>query len=102
MSVMTEIALKTRFEMVVTQEEIREVVDGALRREAELASARCTHFERQCRTFEQKLDMTSEYFMQQFEAGALGDDAIYFDWYAAKRGFDLWKRRLEILSGVKA
>jgi len=39
--------------------------------------------------------------MQQFESGALGDDAEYFDWYAAKRGCDLWERRFCMLSGVK-
>ncbi len=38
--------------------------------------------------------------MRQFESGALGDEAVYFDWYAAKRGLDLWERKLRILSGV--
>ena len=44
--------------------------------------------------------MTSDEFMQQFEAGTLGDDAIYFTWYAAKRGLDIWNHKLLILSGV--
>ena len=38
--------------------------------------------------------------MQRFEAGQLGDEAQYFDWYAAKRGLDIWDRRFRILSGV--
>ena len=38
--------------------------------------------------------------MQQFESGSLGDAAAYFDWYTAKRGFDLWEHKLLILSGV--
>ena len=42
--------------------------------------------------------MSSQEFMQQFESGDLGDDAEYFDWYAAKRGRDLWERRSHILS----
>jgi len=37
--------------------------------------------------------MTSEEFMQRFEAGELGDDAIYFEWYAAKRGRDVMRRK---------
>ena len=32
--------------------------------------------------------MSSDEFMQRFEAGELGDDAVYFNWYAAKRGLD--------------
>ena len=67
----------------------------------DLADARRTYFERACRTFEQQHQMSSEEFMQQFESGALGDEAIYFDWYAAKRGLDLWERRFRILSGVE-
>ena len=38
--------------------------------------------------------------MQQFETGVLGDDAVYFDWYAAKRGLDVWERHYRILSGI--
>ena len=44
--------------------------------------------------------MTSDEFMEQFEAGTLGDDAIFFTWYAAKRGLDIWSHKLLILSGV--
>lgn len=33
-------------------------------------------------------------------APAPGDDLECFDWYAAKRGLDLWDRRARILSGV--
>ena len=37
--------------------------------------------------------MSSDEFMQRFEAGELGDDAIYFDWYAAKCGLDVMRRK---------
>jgi len=98
---MDEIALRTEISAAVSQDEVRKVLDGALRHEADLAGARRAHFERICQTFEQQYRMSSEEFMQQFESGALGDDAEYFDWYAAKRGLDLWERRFQILSGVK-
>ena len=35
--------------------------------------------------------MSSDEFMQRFEAGELGDDAVYFNWYAAKCGLDVRK-----------
>ena len=44
--------------------------------------------------------MRSAEFVQRFEAGELGDVADYFDWFAAKRGLDLWERKLGILSAV--
>ena len=65
------------------------------------ADARRAYFEHACRVFEQRYRMSSEEFMQQFQSGALDDDSDYFDWYAAKRGLDLWERRFRILSGVE-
>jgi len=98
---MAKIALRTQFPTGVDWDEVRKVLSSALRNEAELASARRAYFERACHAFEQQHQMSSEEFMQQFESGALGDDAEYFDWYAAKRGLDLWERRFHILSGVQ-
>jgi hypothetical protein len=97
---MEEIALKTQASTEVERNKVREVLDAALRREADLASARHAYFEHMCRAFEQQHHISSDEFMEQFESGALGDDAEYFDWYAAKRGLDLWMRRSRILSGV--
>lgn len=98
---METVVLETQFSNKVNLEEVRRVLDSALRREADLANARRAHFERACRTFEQQYQISSDEFMEQFESGALGDDAEYFDWYAAKRGLDLWEQRFLILSGVK-
>ena len=97
---MDGIALKTRFSTGVDADEVRNVLDSALRHEAELARARRAHFERACAAFEEQYRMSSDEFMRQFESGTLGDEAAYFDWYAAKRGLDLWDRRLRILSEV--
>lgn len=36
--------------------------------------------------------MSSDEFMRRFEAGELGDDAAYLDWYA-KRGWDIKKEK---------
>jgi len=98
---METIALRTRISTGVNLDEIRRVLGNALRHQVDLASARRTYFERACRAFEQQHQMSSEEFMRQFESGTLGDEAEYFDWYAAKRGFDLWERRFRILSGVE-
>jgi hypothetical protein len=98
---MEEISLKAQFSTDVERGEVHDVLKNALRKETELAKARRAHFERACRAFEQTYHMPSDEFIEQFEAGVLGDDAEYFDWYAAKRGLDLWERRARILSGVQ-
>ncbi len=85
---MTGLALTAQLPAGFDRDDVRSVLNGALRREAELARARRTYFERACRTFEEQFGLTSDEFMRQFESGSLGDAAGYFDWYAAKRG--LW------------
>ena len=42
----------------------------------------------------------SNEFMDKLESGVLDDRDDYFDWFAAKKGMDIWSRRLRILSGV--
>ena len=82
------------------EEEIRTTLADALQREAEQARLRRDHYAGVCRKFEQTHHLNSDEFMVRFERGDLGDDAFAFDWYAAKRGLDLWDRRFRILSGV--
>ncbi len=82
------------------QGDIRNAVSYALTSAAAQARQRLEYYARLCRDFEQRFGITSDEFMQQFDSGILGDDQEYFDWYAAKRGYDIWKERGEILSGV--
>ena len=82
------------------QTEVRDTVVYALRIETEQAKVRRDYYADTCQSFEEKHRLSSDDFLARFERGELGDDAIFFDWYAAKRGFDLWSRRYEILSEV--
>ncbi|MBX3052900.1 MAG: hypothetical protein KF753_15550 [Caldilineaceae bacterium] len=79
---------------------IREVVDYALRNQLRHAQLRRDHFAEMCRSFEQQHEISSDEFLRRFDEGTLGDDAYLFDWYAAKRGLDLWQQRFLILNGV--
>ncbi len=79
---------------------IRNAVSFALNRAALNARQRFEHYGGICKKFEQKYKMTSAKSMEQFDAGKLGDEQEFFDWYAASRGLNLWRERYEILSGV--
>ena len=50
-------------------------------------------FEERGGAFEQEYHISSDEFMRRFEAGELGDDAVYFNSYAAKRGLDVMRRK---------
>jgi len=82
------------------QAEIQETVAYALRTEAEHARLRRDYFADLCKAFEDQYSLVSEEFLRRFEHGELGDAAYMFDWYAAKRGLDLWERRYRILTEV--
>jgi len=53
-----------------------------------------------CKRFEKKYEMGSDEFVNKLESGILDDRDDYFDWFAAKKGWDIWSRRLRIRSGV--
>ena len=76
---------------------MREVVAYAMRNQLRHAGIRRDHFAELCQAFESEYKLSSNEFLQQFDNGELGDDAYLFDWYAAKRGLDLWQRRFVIL-----
>ena len=79
---------------------IRSAVSFALNSAASNARQRFEHYASICKKLEKKHKMTSAKFMEQFDAGKLGDEQEFFDWYAAARGLNLWRERYEILSGV--
>ena len=89
---MTEIALRAASSTPFSLDEVRQVVDTALRREAELADARRAYFARQCSDFEQKHQLSTKAFLRKFESGQLGDDADYFDWYAYSKLLARWRK----------
>ncbi|HDN80008.1 MAG TPA: hypothetical protein ENG33_06045 [Chloroflexi bacterium] len=70
--------------------EVKETLSQALANEAEIARFKMEHFRKLCQKFEERFGMTSDEFLKRFEQGELGDAQEYFDWFAAKRGFDLW------------
>ena len=79
---------------------VRNAVSFALNNAAVQARQRSEHYSGICKAFEKKYKLTSAKFMEKFDAGVLGDDQEFFDWYAAVRGLGLWRERYEILSGV--
>lgn len=80
--------------------EVRLAVTYAMQNEIDQAALRRDYFQQLCLAFERQHGMASDEFMERFEQGDLGDDSEWFDWYAAKRGHDLWGRRFRILSEV--
>ena len=77
-----------------------QALQEAIHNQAALARARFEQFDRECRAFEQAHRMSSEEFVRRFEAGELGDDTDFFNWFAVKRGQDIGERKYRILSGV--
>lgn len=81
---------------------VKEIVQGALRNEAQLAQFRHDQFARECEAFEARFRMTTKEFLAKFEAGELGDAEEYFDWFAAARGREVWEQKASVLGEVAA
>jgi len=84
-----------------TPQEVSEVIRGALEQNQRVAKYKIKKYLEVREDFEKKYGMDSDLFMEKFGSGELGDDDDFFDWYAAKRGLDIWSKKLEIISGIK-
>lgn len=82
-------------------QEASEAIRSALEHEKHLAKYRVYRYGMICDDFEDQYDIISTDFMQKFEAGELMDDDKFFDWYAAKKGLDHWKRKLQVLNAIR-
>jgi hypothetical protein len=82
-------------------QEASEVIRSALEHEKHLAKYKVYRYSMICDKYEDQYDLISTEFIRKFEAGEFMDDEKYFDWYAAKRGLDHWKKRLTFLEGVR-
>ena len=93
------LALKTNLSEYKNRE-VRNAVSFALTSAYAQANQRFKYYTTLCHQFEEEFKLSSREFTQKFENGEVGDEQQYFDWYAAKRGLDIWRERREILSGV--
>lgn len=83
-----------------TPQEVSEVIRAALEQNERVAKYKIKKYSDICENLEKKYEMDSDTFMEKFDSGELGDDDDFFDWYAAKRGLDIWNKRLKIISTI--
>ena len=84
-----------------SSDEMRSVLDEALKNQRRFALARLRKFEAECREFEQKYQMDSDRFSRDFDSGKLGDGPQWFDWYAANRGRLSWLKKYSVLKELQ-
>jgi hypothetical protein len=82
-------------------QEASEAIRSALEHEKHLARYKIDRYSMICDEFEDRYDLISTEFIQKFEAGEFVGEDNYFEWYAAKRGLDHWKKRLSLLKGIR-
>ena len=80
--------------------DVTEIVRDSFERELEVAKFKLDRYSRVCKTFENKYKMNSDVFLSHFESGKLDEDDDFFDWYAAKRGVEIWTKKYQILSEI--
>ena len=92
----TTLLLKTKHGIADT----KSIISEALQDNINFSYARFLKFKNECKEFEKKYKMDSEFFLNKFDSGELGDDLQWFDWYASIRGKKLWGKKYQILSEI--
>ena len=74
--------------------QMTETARSSLAREYTLCSNAVAHYKKSLKEFERKYRVTTAAFLKRFEAGAFGDDAEFFDWYASAKLHAQWQKTL--------
>ncbi len=64
----------------------------SLKREYTLCSNAIIFYKKTVEVFEKKYHLTTHTFLKRFEAGQMGDEADYFDWYAFAKLLVQWRK----------
>lgn len=64
----------------------------SLAREYALCSSAIAFYKKTLKEFERKYRITTTAFLKRFEAGEIGDDTDFFDWYAFARLLAQWQK----------
>ena len=63
----------------------------SLKREYDLYSNATAFYKKVLQEFEKKYQLSTQTFLERFEAGQMGDEADYFDWYAFAKLLVRWR-----------
>jgi|SRR3989339_255156 len=80
--------------------DVSDILTSMFEEKTSFARYKVDQYKEKCLEFEKKHNINSNEFIKKFESGEMGDDAVFFDWFAAKKGFDIWNKKLNILKGV--
>ena len=83
------------------EDEINAVIAESIVSHLDFAQRRLSAYQVHCSEFEQRHGMSTEEFLARFEAGSLGDQQEWFDWYAAAKGKKIWHRKRDILAQLR-
>ena len=81
--------------------ESSEVVKKTLQKEIFRLKEKINSFNEQLRTYEKAHGLSSEEFRFKFDKGELGDDQVFFEWFADLETLNRIQNRLILLEKVK-
>jgi len=77
-------------------------IKTSLKREYDLYSNAVAFYKKALQEFEEKYQLSTQTFLKRFEAGHMGDNADYFDWYAFAKLLARWRKiRSAIRSAIQ-
>ncbi|HAG51210.1 MAG: hypothetical protein A2X87_04610 [Deltaproteobacteria bacterium GWC2_42_51] len=72
--------------------QITNEIKTSLKREYVLCSNATAFYKKAIKVFEQKYRLSTQSFLKKFEAGQIGDEADFFDWYAFAKLLSQWQK----------
>ncbi len=85
---------------VTMRQEAVPIVKSSLEMKRKSLTFNLRRYQTRLTDFEQQHQMTSEQFAAKFDAGELGDDAIWFEWDFVLGAYQETARQLKLLNSV--
>jgi len=76
-------------------------IKTSLQRELSLCSNAMEFYKKAVKEFEKRYNLSTSVFLKKFDAGKIGDDADYFEWYSFAKLLEQWRKtRSSIRSAI--
>jgi len=75
-------------------------IKASLKREDTLYSGAVAFYKKAIKEYEVKYHLTTQTFLKRFEAGQMGDEADYFDWYGYSKLLAEWQKSQSVIRSV--
>ena len=77
--------------------DVEAAVSSAVQKEQKEGQYILERFRRKIKSYEEKYDMSTAAFVEQFDRGEVGDNEDFFEWRSLQKSVEYWEHKVKTL-----